>query len=141
MLLRSPTCWSGRYSSDADLEMQLQEPSIRAPVWFLFPYSWLDTVSTLVCRVQEYHNITCMREEKKGKNSVEGGRGRGRKVEIPSAWCQIAGVRTCCPSAGRTCMKSGLAQSCRDLTLLYLLPKCYSMSWKNSLQFMGKSLY
>lgn len=52
--------------------MQLQEPSITAPVWFLFPYSWSGTVSTLFCIVQEYCNIVCVMEEKeKGKNSVE----------------------------------------------------------------------
>lgn len=75
-----------------------------------------------------------MREEKKGKNCVE--EERGEKVEIPFAWCQIARVRTCCPSASRICMKSGWAQTCRDLALLYLLPKCYRMLWKSSLQFI-----
>lgn len=63
-------------------------------------------------------------------------RREGEKVEIPFAWCQIARVRTCCPSASRICMKSGWAQSCRDLALLYLLPKCYRMLWKSSLQFI-----
>lgn len=36
-------------------------------------------------------------------------------MELPFVWCHTAGVRTC--------IKSGWAQSCRDLALLCLFPK------------------
>lgn len=39
----------------------------------------------------------------------------GGKLELPFAWCHIATVRTC--------IKSGWAQSCKDLALLCLFPK------------------
>lgn len=45
--------------------------SIRTSLWFVFSYSWLDTVCVLCCREWEHHNIACLREEKSRRRKGE----------------------------------------------------------------------
>lgn len=61
--------------------------------------------------VRVWEERSCRWEERKGGILQE----ELGKLELPLAWCHIARVRTC--------IKSGWAQSCRDLALLCLFPE------------------